>query len=505
MTTTPPGIPIVLTADRTLMADYPTLLDGMMGTIQTTSVPGFIMRRLLAPPMPQRDGRAVKAPMGIRRIEAALLASGTDPADVAVVAPEAVDQVVGPATRVVGVASGDPLGLGMTNTTMVAMTGGELYTRKWFAQLCGDLKRLRDGGLDFRTLAGGPGAWQLVNDPDQTRALGIDHVCTGYAEREAPDLFARLAAGETLDPVIRTHSTSADDIPPIVAATSMGVVEISRGCGRGCGFCTIATTPMVHLPVERIVADVKTNVAAGVRAISLISEDLLRYGSSDASVNPDALIDMLERVRAVDGVRMIQVDHVNIASVMQYTDEQLMRVRAALRAEAPHEQVWVNLGAESASGDLLAANGMGGKLYPFSADQWGDLCEQATRRLAATGFVPMLSLILGLPGETEAHLNETIDLVRRLDGTRAVIFPIFYAPLDLDERAFGIADMTDLHWRLLRLGYGFNFRWIPGMFADNHKAAGAPWQRRLFIQNAGRIQKLQWQLKFIRVTGRLRA
>ena len=81
------GYPIVLTADRTLMADYPTLLDGMMGTIQTSRVPGFLWRRVLAPPMAQADGRAERAPLGLRRIEATLRSAGYGPADVAVVTP----------------------------------------------------------------------------------------------------------------------------------------------------------------------------------------------------------------------------------------------------------------------------------------------------------------------------------------------------------------------------------------------------------------------------------
>ncbi len=498
------GYPIVLTADRTLMADYPTLLDGMMGTVQTTTVPGLIWRGLLAPAMSQTDGRADRAPLGIRRIEATLLNAGFDPADVAVVTPQGLADAVGPATRVVGVASGDPLGRGMTNTTMVDMSGGELYTRRSYADLCRQLGAMRAAGADFRVIAGGPGAWQLANSPDEADRLSLDHIFVGYAERDAADVFGRLVAGETLDPIIEGRRTSLADIPPITAPTSMGVVEISRGCGRGCGFCTLATEPMIHLPVEQIVADAETNVRAGVRAVSLISEDLLRYGSPDTGVNPDAVIDMLAAVGTIDDLWMIQVDHINIASIMQYSDAQLIAVRNALRAGRPHEQVWVNLGVESASGELLAANGMGGKIHPFEADQWEELCEQAVRRMAATGFVPMLSLIMGLPGETDRHVQRTIDFVRRLKGLRAVVFPIFYAPLGADETPFAIGDMTDLHWRLFRLSYAFNFKWIPGMFADNHRASKAPWRRRAFIQTAGRLQTLQWKLKFIRSTGRLR-
>ena len=498
------GYPIVLTADRTLMADYPTLLDGMMGTIQTTKVPRFLMRRILAPPMPQSDGRAVRAPLGLRRIEATLRDSGFGADDVAVVTPEGLGEAVGTRTKVVAIASGDPLGRGMTNTTMVDMSGGELHTRRAFAELCRKLDALRADGADFRLIAGGPGAWQLAGDADAVGRLGIDHVFTGYAERDAADLFSGLLAGDTPEPIITGRRTSPADIRPILAPTSMGVVEISRGCGRGCGFCTMASEPMIHLPIEQIVADVTTNVRAGVRAVSLISEDLLRYGSGDTGVNPAALLEMLRAVQSVDDLWMMQVDHVNIASVMQFTNEQLASVRAALRAGRSHEQVWVNLGVESACGDLLAANGMAGKIHPFETGQWEDLCEQATRRLASAGFVPMLSLIMGLPGETDEHVGRTIELIRRLDGIRAVVFPIFYAPLTPDEKPFAIADMTPAHWRLFRLSYAFNFKWIPSMFADNHRAGGANFARRAFIQTAGRIQTLQWKLKFILSTGRLR-
>ena len=57
------GYPIVLTADRTLMADYPVLFDGMMGTIQTTTVPEPIMRNIIAPPLPSDGLAARKAPL----------------------------------------------------------------------------------------------------------------------------------------------------------------------------------------------------------------------------------------------------------------------------------------------------------------------------------------------------------------------------------------------------------------------------------------------------------
>ncbi|HUS81004.1 MAG TPA: radical SAM protein, partial [Armatimonadota bacterium] len=79
------GRPVVLTADRILMADYDLLFDGMLAASQTTTTPGAVIERLLAPHHRTADGRARVAPMGLRRIEAALAAGGLGPDDVAVV------------------------------------------------------------------------------------------------------------------------------------------------------------------------------------------------------------------------------------------------------------------------------------------------------------------------------------------------------------------------------------------------------------------------------------
>ena len=103
----------------------------------------------------------------------------------------------------------------------------------------------------------------------------------------------------------------------------MGVVEISRGCGLGCSFCTIARVPMVHLPPETILADVRTNVAAGFENAAVLSEDFFRYGADGMKANPEALIDLLRSIRRIPEVRLIQIDHANVVSVAQYDDRQL--------------------------------------------------------------------------------------------------------------------------------------------------------------------------------------
>src|SRR5262249_21938246 len=103
------------------MADYPVLFDGMMGTIQTTTVPEPIMRNIIAPPLPSDGLAARKAPLGLRRIEAALLNDGFNREDVILCRPEDLEKCVGPRTKIVAVSSSDPLGRGMSNITISHM------------------------------------------------------------------------------------------------------------------------------------------------------------------------------------------------------------------------------------------------------------------------------------------------------------------------------------------------------------------------------------------------
>jgi radical SAM superfamily enzyme YgiQ (UPF0313 family) len=490
------GFPIVLTADRTLTAGYQLLFDGMLAASQTTTSPPALLAPLLMPRAPSDGVRARVAPLGLRRIEAALLAGGFG-ADQVVVADDAhLAQAIGPRTRIVGICSGEPAGLGMNSNTMAAVAGGRIYPQAMFFRLLRALGRAtRKAGASPKVVLGGPGAWQAANDDSLRAALRIDHVVLGYAEDNAPRIFGDLLHGRPLPAVIEGGWGPASTIPPIRFPSTMGVVEISRGCGWGCSFCTISRVNMVHLPPATILSDVRTNVQAGVANIAAISEDFFRYGATGTRVNPEALMSLLADIGQVRGLGLIQIDHANIASIAQFSDEQLARVHRLLVRDRPHRYLWVNVGVETASGELLKSSGSAGKLAGTPADGWGQLCADQVRRLCAVGLFPMVSLIIGLPGETDSHVRQTLAWVRSLSNLRISVFPMLHAPIDgaapPDPRA-----LKPLHWELVRTCYDLNFRWIPRMYWDNQTAAGERLLRRLMLQILGRGQVLQWKALF---------
>lgn len=486
------GFRVVLTADRTSMAGFPTLFDGMLAASQTTTVPRPVMDWFLAPSVPADGVRAVQAPLGLRRVEAALVEGGWAAEDVAVVPAEKLEKAVGPGTRVIGLASGDPLGRGMNSTTMTGVAGGEIYTARKFRELAEQIHEARAHAPHARTVMGGPGAWQLAEDEVARRRLGVDHVVSGACEANVAELFREIAEGEAAV-VLEGRAAQACAVPSVRGATVMGSVEVSRGCGLGCRFCALARQPMQHLPEETILADVETNLRHGLHAAALVTEDIFRYGSAGVEVRPQALIGLLRRLRRLEGLRLLQTDHANVCSVAQYSDGDLSEVQRLMAGpEDPGGYVWLNLGVETANGQLLADNGGRAKMMDCPPAQWGEWCLEQVGRLAEAGFFPLVSLVLGLPGETPDHVRETLDWVSRLGDARVAVFPMFWAPLDGREPVTR-QDMSRLHWRLFRKCYALNNKWIPRLLWDNQGSAGVPLLRRLGTQAMTRAGAVWWQ------------
>jgi len=486
---------VVLAADRTLSARYSVLFEGILGTMQTTKLPEPVVRHLLAPAVKtDRDGRASAAPLGLRRVEASLIRdAGLTARDVVCTTPRRLGQLLGPWVKLVMFSSSDPLGRGMSNTTTSNFMGGRLYTSLWTRRMLRAVARAKRR-FGFKVAAGGAGAWQLTADGGAARQLGIDIVFDGYFERSGPALVRDILAGRPVEGTFVEKETAADLARPIMAPSVMGAVELSRGCGKGCRFCTMSAKKMEHLSLETIVADIETNASSGVRCAVSASEDFLRYGSSDGRPDFDRLCGLFEAVRGIDSLRLVQLDHVNVASVLQLSAGQLEHIASLLRRGGRTGCPWVNMGVESASGRLVKAN-CPQKIRPFRTEDWQQMVHEAVERISRAGFFPVLSVVLGMPGETAGDVDLTINLVNTLARRRAAVFPIFYEPPNGNGR-FTMGDMTGRHLRLFRTCYEINFGVIPKLIWDNQTAAGVPLPRKAFYQALGRLQVAYWRKTF---------
>lgn len=494
---------VVLVTDRTLSGNYKVIFEAMLATMQTTQVPRPIMTRLLCPRVPTDPaGRASAASISIRRVESCLLARTDLTADdVVCVTPESLDKVLGPWVKIVGVSSSDPLGRGMSNTTTSAFWPGRLYTALWTDQMMQRIGRAKDR-WGFTVIAGGGGAWQWARDRDAASRQGIDVIYEGYFESQGPQLVTDILAGRPAPDHVRADRGATDAIEPITAPAVLGMVELSRGCGKGCSFCPMAAQRMEHVAPETILSDLETNIAGGQRSVVSGSEDFFRYGGRGSKVNFEALRSLLERMGRVGGLRFMQIDHANVSSVLQLSVEELRELRRLMRFEQDVKYLWVNMGIETASPRLLRSVSAG-KAAPFALDDWEEMVLDAAARMAEAGFFPVFSVVLGLPGETPDDVARTLKLVRQLDRRPIVVFPIFYEPLPGPDgqvdTPFSLDSMTPAHLELYTTCYEINFRRIPPLFWDNQRAGGVNWFKRVLLQLLGRGEMRMWRKAFKRL------
>jgi len=489
-----PGYPIVLTADRTLTARYHLLFDGIVASEATTAMPG-VLAHFLTPRARSVDGRAARAPLGLRRLEASLLRSGLPVNDLAVVEEAYLGSSIGPKTHVVGVWVGSPASRGMNAVTVASALGGRPIPRAFFERLMLRVRELvRDRTQGARVVLCGPGVWQFSKE--QRKSFGFDHVIVGHAEANAPEIFRKLSAGERQPESIEGECPKPEDIPSIRGATTMGAIELSRGCGMNCLFCGSAEESMLHVPDSTIIKDVRINVKNGQLNLCLLSEDFFRYGGKEKQANPAALIELARGLRTVNEVKLLQIDHANLCTAAQFTDSELATVQRLLTGGPKHKFLWVNVGVESASGILLKNNGCETKLGGCAPRDWAEFSAVQVERLVLAGYFPIVSLMIGLPGESEDDIIQTTEWINQFRGAQLAVFPMVYKPLNGD-RPVDARSLTSLQWQLIRTCYRLNFKWMPRLYRDNRRGGGVPLHRSLVGGMASRAMNMHRRFRLM--------
>jgi len=308
------GYKIVLTADRTLMSEYHGgIFLGFSACVPKGIIPDWAYFSFFCPSVGVLENGAAKyAPYGTRKVEAALLEYGFKADEVVVAHPEHLHKVIGPNTRVVGVTENDPLGIGPATTTFTEVLGGEAYMKIKFKELLNHpaIKKYKP-----KIIVGGPGSWQL--EPEHVRKkLGIDCVVIGEGERVVGQLFEKAVKGEQLPEVVHGEVVPVDEIPVIRNATIDGLVEIARGCGRGCRFCVPTLQQFRCRPIKDILKEVEVNLRAGRRPL-LHAEDVLRYKAKGFQINREAVAELFRTVKNYPGVESVGISHFALSSVAQ--------------------------------------------------------------------------------------------------------------------------------------------------------------------------------------------
>jgi radical SAM superfamily enzyme YgiQ (UPF0313 family) len=398
------------------------------------------------------------APYGLRKAEAQLLKEGFN---VDTVSPNYLGDLK--ETKVLGVHAMDPFGLGPASTTLAAVLKNQPYLAKHFQALLRSkvVKKAKQNGL--RVIVGGPGAWQFRYREHAAKALGIDCVVEGEAENVIGNLFRRAIEGSDLP---RHYEVGVDEaptleqIPDIVHPTINGLLELGRGCCRGCKFCNVTLRPLRWYPIEKIQRELNVNLSSGkVSGVCLHAEDVMLYGSKNTVPNEEKLVQLHELV--MERGESISWSHCSIAAVAAAP-----KLFAKLSEIIQQKQAWwgAEVGIETGSPEV-AKKIMPAKAHPFSAENWHDVVVEGMGLMHDNMMVPACTLIVGLPDEKEEDVIKTMDLVDDLKGMRSLIVPLFFVPLGKlkSENWFRDTQLSELHRKLLIQCAEHDFYWVDNL------------------------------------------
>jgi radical SAM superfamily enzyme YgiQ (UPF0313 family) len=426
---------VVITCDWTMMSNHHGKEFLGFGTTSPAYIlPETVYQRLFFPAMAvDEHGYPVQAPYGMRKVEASLLDAGFD---ARIVHPSYLDRYMPGEAKVLLVSGHDYFGLNPPSSTFAGMMKKDPLNCVNFKRMLTQPHVLAARRAGMKLIAGGPCAWQLapatrVKVPwigefvDQIG--GIDSVVEGEADLYVRDIVGKALRDEFLPPhVVLTakEAPKVEQISSIRYPSVNGLIEIGRGCCRGCSFCSVTTRPTRWYPLSKVEEELKVNRGIGITKGLLHSDDVYFYGSPNVMPREEKLLPLLQLAKRY--YDQVGWSHVAVASLM--TKPRLLAKCGEVLLDDKQDWWGVEVGVETGSPRLITA-AMPGKVAPFKASQWPELVVQAAGLMNDNHVFPACTFIVGLPQETEDDVLKTIELLDDLWDFKAILVPMFFVPL----------------------------------------------------------------------------
>ena len=435
------------------------------------------------------DGRAKYVPNGLRMVETLLLREYSEE-DVVVCYVDELERFVGPETKVLAIHAHNPLGLSYATDVYSKLAGENLMpvNAHEFIRIVTHpvIKKFKP-----KIVIGGPGAWQLEK-AERLDEFHIDYLIDGEIEGVFADLFQRILAGDPALPRVvkipKEMQPPVEEIPVVRHRSTFGVCEITRGCGRGCQFCSPATKVGRSFPLDHIIASAEVNAREGATEVMLASEDMFLYEQlPNFETNMPALEKLFRSIVAVPGIETIQTSHITMAPVVKDPSiiERLTplivpysHVRHKDSTDPDHKVADPIIGLETGSARLFNTY-MKGKAYPYKAHQWRDVILKGMEILNRHNWFPFCTFIIGLPGETDDDTRQSLDLLYDLRHAKGTFVPTFFVPLENTRMqrsdSAKLIEMTDLQWEFFFTCWKYNMEfWRGGSRSSLKFSAGVP-------------------------------
>jgi len=199
-------------------------------------------------------------------------------------------------------------------------------------------------------------------------------------------------------------------------------LKIAEGCDRPCSFCAIPLMRGKHRskPIEDLVTEAKKLAANGVKELILIAQDLTYYGLD--LYKKRKLADLLKALSAIEGIEWIRLHY---AFPTGFPEDVLDVIR-----EEPKVCNYIDIPLQHISDEMLKSMRRGtthkktNRLLKLFREKVPGICIRTT-------------LIVGYPGETEAHFEELKAWVEEMRFERLGVFTYSH---EEDTHAYNLED-----------------------------------------------------------------
>ena len=194
-------------------------------------------------------------------------------------------------------------------------------------------------------------------------------------------------------------------------------IAVTRGCNRFCSYCIVPHVRgrEISREIDDVVTEAKELVAAGVREIMLLGQNVAAFGL-DGNTNPppdgvSPFADLLVELNKIEGLLRIRF----ISPYPSYFNDKLIDTLGSL------EKVCHNIHLPLQSGSDRILKKMNRQ---YSAEQYLEIVNKLRKAMPDVTF--STDIIIGFPGETEEDFNASYEMMKKVGYTNAFIFK--YSP-----------------------------------------------------------------------------
>ncbi|MCK4364558.1 MAG: B12-binding domain-containing radical SAM protein [Thermoplasmatales archaeon] len=470
------GVPIVLAASRVEANEYNDNPFSAFICTFPKKLSGYILKEHLENLESNKDETAKRTIYGLRKVESILIDKYGEK-NVVVSHYDNLHKFIGKKTKIVGISTMDPMGLAYVSTTYNSLIGfgGEALNASEFEKLVThpSIQKYRP-----KVIVGGQGSWQ-ISEANAQEKLGIDVIFQGEGEKDLVEVFDKLMKDEKVPKYFEARKPDREKVPLIKHASSYGMVEIMRGCGRGCQFCSPTMRTKYSFPIDHIMKEVKVNIKEGAKSIFTVTEDIFLYKSKKNFIpNRKEIVKLYKSIASYPGVEHILLSHASFAPVIY--DKKILDELTPILIEktkwTPQTSnlykkpfISIEIGIETGSVRLMKKY-MKGKALPYSVDNWPELVVEAIGYLNDHDWWPLCTIMTGQPDETEEDVIATLDLIDDLRNHNAKMFytPVLFIPLKDailgNCRRKNLNNLTELQWEVIARSWKNNIDfWTPDM------------------------------------------